>query len=319
MTKAKYRNRLPQMHGKRFITDGGLETTLVFHEEVDLPLFAAFPLLETGRGRDAIDRYIRNYCELAVRDGKGFILDTPTWRASQRWADELGYSRDTLKRIHARAIDDLFALRAEYETGASPFVVNGVIGPQDDGYNPSNFLSVNQACDYHCDQVEWFTGLGADMVSAITITYANEAAGIALAARRAGIPCVISITVETDGRLPSGQTLAGAINEVDAITGAYPAYYMINCAHPDHFMDVLNQGGAWKNRIGGVRANASRMSHEELDNSEVLDEGDPQELGAQYRILSALLPNMNVMGGCCGTDHRHIDAISSACHHAVAA
>ena len=319
MTTAKYRHALPQMNGTPCLTDGGLETTLVFHEGFDLPLFAAFPLLETGAGRDAIDRYMRMFCEIAVRDGKGFILDTPTWRASARWAEELGYSRDALKAVHARAIETLAGLRAEYETPSTPFVINGIIGPQDDGYNPQSFLSADEAAHYHADQVVWFKEFGADMVSALTLTYANEATGIALAARQAQMPCVISFTVETDGRLPSGQTLRAAIEEVDEITGSSPRYYMINCAHPDHFISELRAAGAWKSRIRGLRANASRMSHEDLDNAEELDEGNPAELGIQYQSLTSLLPNLTVMGGCCGTDHKHIDAISTACTHARAA
>jgi S-methylmethionine-dependent homocysteine/selenocysteine methylase len=319
MTTAKYRHALPQMTGTPCLTDGGLETTLVFHDGFDLPLFAAFPLLETGAGRDAMDRYIRRFCQIAVRDGKGFILDTPTWRASSRWGEELGYSTDALKAVHARAIEDLAGYRAEFETPTSPFVINGLIGPQDDGYNPQSFLSVDGAKHYHADQVAWFKDFGADMVSALTLTYASEAAGIALAAKEAGMPCVLSFTVETDGRLPSGQTLAAAIEEVDEVTGVWPAYYMINCAHPDHFINELRGDGAWKNRIMGLRANASRMSHEELDNAQELDEGNPAELGTQYKTMTALLPNLTVMGGCCGTDHKHIDAISAACRHARAA
>ncbi len=319
MTKAKYRNQLPQLGSKQFLTDGGLETTLVFHDGFDLPLFAAFPLVETEKGQTALDRYIRKFCEIAVRDGKGMILDTPTWRASSRWANELGYSREKLHNVHRKAIHALMGLRKVYETPASPFVVNGVIGPQDDGYNPKNFMTIDQARKYHHDQVEWFAELGADMVSAITMTYVEEAIGVALAAKRASMPSVISFTVETDGLLPSGQPLSAAIEEVDAATQRAPAYFMINCAHPDHFIDVLKKAGEWKLRIGGVRANASRLSHAELDTAEHLDEGSPTELAVQYNQIKALLPNLTVMGGCCGTHHKHVDAISSASVYSAAA
>ncbi|NNF77021.1 MAG: homocysteine S-methyltransferase, partial [Rhizobiales bacterium] len=204
MTQALYRNNLPQLNGKLFLTDGGLETTLVFLDEFDLPLFAAFTLLKSPDGRAAIDRYMRKYCEIAVRDRKGFVLDTPTWRASSRWASELRISTDDLKAAHAQAICALKVLRAEYETPSSPFVINGVLGPQDDGYNPETFMSSAQAQNYHAQQIGWFAELGADMVSAITMTYVEEAVGVAMAAQAAGMPCVISFTVETDGNLPSG-------------------------------------------------------------------------------------------------------------------
>ncbi len=319
MNNPKYRNNLPQLTGKPFVTDGGLETTLLFQDGFDLPLFAAFPLLDDATGRQAIDRYMRSFCNVALADGKGFILDTPTWRASSRWASELGYSQADLKTFHFKAVENLFALRTELETDASPFVINGAIGPQDDGYNPETFMTVDQAQAYHSHQIHWFTQLGADMVSAITMTYVEEALGVVHAANEAGIPSVISFTVETDGRLPSGQPLGEAIEQVEHETGGSPAYYMINCAHPDHFTQVLREGGAWRNRIMGLRANASRMSHEELDACEVLDDGNPAELGDQYRSLMDLLPNLVVMGGCCGTDHRHVQAISGACSYARAA
>lgn len=313
MRHAAYRANLPQMNGKAFLTDGGLETTLVFHDNIDLPLFAAFTLLEDEAGTQAIERYLRKYCELAIRDRKGFVLDTPTWRASKRWAGDLGVSQTRLRNVHAKAISGLQVLRGEYETAQSPFVINGVIGPQDDGYNPSQIMSVKEAETYHAQQIGWFDEFGADMVSAITMTYVEEAIGIARAAKTADMPSVISFTVETDGKLPSGQELRSAIEQVDRETGSAPAYFMINCAHPDHFAGALNGDPAWRHRIVGLRANASRMSHAELDNSEELDDGDPIELGEQYRALKTALPNLKVFGGCCGTDHRHVDAISVAC------
>lgn len=319
MKTAKYKHRLPQLTGKPFIADGGLETALLFHEGFELPLFAAFPLLNDAEGRIAIDRYMRRFGEVAIRDKKGFLMDTPTWRASARWADELGYSSKALREIHYSSVEYLLALRNEMETYTSPFVINGAIGPQDDGYNPAAFLSADQAQAYHSEQIGWFKEFGADMVTAMTLTYVEEAIGLARAAKQADIDAAISFTVETDGRLPSGQSLGSAIKQVDRESGNSPAYFMINCAHPDHFTPVLEQAGGWRKRIMGIRANASRMSHEELDNAEQLDEGNPAELGIQYQVLKGLLPNLVVMGGCCGTDHRHIDAISSASNHAIAA
>lgn len=294
------------------LTDGGLETTLVFHEGIDLPLFAAFTALETEAGTTAIDRYMRRFAELAVTSYRGFVMDTPTWRASTRWAEELGIDEGHLEAIHRDAVAWLAALRQRYETPWSPFVINGVIGPHDDGYLPSETLTTTEAETYHRQQVQWFAKFGADMVSALTMTYAEEAIGVALAARQADIPAAISFTVETDGNLPSGQSLKAAIEQVDAVTGSAPAYFMINCAHPDHFRAVLQEGGAWRERIGGLRANASRMSHAELDSADTLDDGDPAELGQLYGDLLQLLPKLTVVGGCCGTDHRHVHEICEA-------
>lgn len=307
----KYRDALPQLAGKPMITDGGLETTLIYKHGIDLPLFAAFKALETDAGINAIDTYMKRFAKIALQARRGFVMDTPTWRASARWAAELGMSQDALRAVHQETICSLIRLRDTHEDeGSCPFVVNGVIGPQDDGYAPTRVLTLDQSEAYHRVQVGWFDEFGADMVSAITMTHTAEAIGIVRAAKTRNIPVAVAFTVETDGKLPSGERLGAAIEAVDEATDGYPAYFMINCAHPDHFADVLQ--GSWTTRIMGLRANASRLSHEELDAAETLDDGDPCELGDLYAGLAELLPHLTVMGGCCGTDHRHVVAICAA-------
>ena len=313
MTRAKYRRALPQMTDKLFLTDGGIETTLMFHEGFDLPHFAAFDLLKDPKGRAAIEAYYTRYAAIARERQTGFILESATWRASSDWATLLGYSKDELARINADAITLLFDLRNRYETATTPCVVSGCVGPRSDGYNPTIIMSAEEAQAYHQDAVTAYESAGADMVTAITMTYAEEAIGVTRAAQALGMPVVISFTVETDGRLPSGQMLGDAIRTVDAATGNGPAYFMLNCAHPNHFVTTLADDDEWLKRIHGIRANASTMSHEELDNAEELDEGDPQALAKQYRFLRRAVPNLNVIGGCCGTDHRHIEAAAEAC------
>jgi S-methylmethionine-dependent homocysteine/selenocysteine methylase len=308
----KYRDHLPQLGGDVFLTDGGIETVLIFHEGLDLPLFAAFDLLKDERGTARLRRYYAPYLALARERGLGFALESPTWRASPRWAAALGYDAEQLEALNRKAIALLEAIRNEHEAGGAPIVISGCMGPQDDGYDPATLLTADAAREYHSAQIGTFADTAADMVTAMTLTYAEEAIGIARAAAEAGIPVAISFTVETDGRLPSDQALGDAIEQVDAETGAAPSYYMINCAHPAHFASVLEHGGAWRARIRGLRANASTRSHAELDESDELDEGDPVDLGAAYAALSERLPRLNVLGGCCGTDHRHIAAIRDA-------
>jgi S-methylmethionine-dependent homocysteine/selenocysteine methylase len=299
---------LPQLSGDRlFVTDGGLETTLIFHQGIDLPYFAAFTLLEDEAGAEALRRYYEPYLAIARERGTGIVLDSPTWRASRDWAERLGYSPEQLAEANRRAI----ALIEELREPGVPAVLNGVVGPRGDGYVVGEAMTADEAEAYHAEQIGTFATTAADMVSAITMTYTEEAIGIARAAKAAGLPAVISFTVETDGRLPSGQPLREAIEQVDAATGASPAYYMINCAHPTHFQGVL-EDGPWLERIGGLRANASTMSHAELDEATELDEGDPQQLAADYRALRDRLPKACVLGGCCGTDDRHVAAIAEA-------
>jgi S-methylmethionine-dependent homocysteine/selenocysteine methylase len=203
-------------------------------------------------------------------------------------------------------------IRDRYEGSEAPFVISGCVGPHGDGYSPEELLSAEAAASYHSTQIATFAGTSADMVTAITMTYAAEAIGIVRAAAREGLPAAISFTVETDGRLPSGQALGDAINQVDEETQQAAAYFMINCAHPTHFGHVLEPGAPWLARVRGVRANASTRSHAELDEATELDDGDPDDLARRHGELRPSLPSLNVVGGCCGTDHRHVAAICRA-------
>jgi S-methylmethionine-dependent homocysteine/selenocysteine methylase len=303
-----YREALPQLGGT-FITDGGMETTLIFHQGLELPHFASFVLLEDEAGRRALLDYYRPYVEIAREHRVGIALDTPTWRANRDWGERLGYSAEGLADVNRRAVVLLEELRAE-GGGEPPLVISGCVGPRGDGYRADELMSAEEAEEYHAAQIATFAETTADMVSALTLTYADEAVGIVRAAERDWIPVAVSFTVETDGRLPNGQSLREAIEQVDSQTGGAAVYFMVNCAHPTHFEHALD--GEWTERIRGIRANASAKSHEELDEAEELDDGNPAELAQQYRELSARLLNLTVVGGCCGTDHRHIAAICAA-------
>jgi len=308
---ARHRNELPQLADTVFLTDTGIETTLIFHDGFDLPYFAAVTLLRDEAGRQRLDRYFLDHAQLAAQSGTGFIIESATWRASPDWGDLLGYSRAALADANRLAVESLVAQRSELDSDID-VVVSGCIGPRGDGYDGTALMAAKQARDYHAEQVQTFAGTDADMVHAMTMTYPDEAVGVVLAAREAEIPVAISFTVETDGVLPDGTGLGEAIERVDDATGGAAAYFAINCAHPTHFAHVLDPDAAWSQRLRGVRANASRKSHAELDESESLDPGDPVELGAQYADLRRRSPNLTVLGGCCGTDVRHLQAIADA-------
>ncbi len=312
MQSSKYRQRLPQLGQKLFATDGGIETTLIFHENIPLPHFAAFDLLKNEAGVAVLRRYFEHYTRIAREHSVGIVLESVTWRASADWGQKLGYDAEVLADANRKSIGLLLEIRDEYETATTPIVVSGAIGPRGDGYIADTRMSAAQARDYHRTQIETFAGTDADMVAAFTMNYVEEAIGIVSAAKAAGMPVAISFTLETDGRLPSGDALETAILRTDEETGGYASYFMINCAHPTHFRNVLERGGSWLRRIRGVRANASKRSHAELNDSPDLDEGDPIALGAEYRDLRRLLPALSVAGGCCGTDHRHVDALCRA-------
>ena len=314
---SKYRKNLPQLAGGVFLTDSGLETTLIFKDGIELNQFASFELLKTERGRRRLLDYFREHAKTAVDAGMGFVLESPTWRSNADWGAKLGYSPEQLAELNRQSIDLMVQVRDEMETARSPMPISGNIGPLGDGYVAGK-MTADDAERMHAPQVNAFATTQADLVSAFTMTTVDEAIGVTRAAVKAGMPVVISFTVETDGRLPTGQTLREAIETVDAATGAAPAYYMINCAHPTHFQSALKANEAWIERVRGIRANASKRSHAELDEATDLDDGDPVELGRQYRELRRNFRQFTVLGGCCGTDHRHIEQICFACSEAGA-
>ena len=311
-----YRNRLPQLGDRPFITDGGLETTLIYHEGIDLPHFAAFVLLDRPEHERVLHAYFERYANIARANGVGAVLESATWRANPDWGAKLGYDDAALADIQRRAIAQLVAVREQFDSENTPIVVSGNLGPRGDGYRTDARMSADEAQDYHGPQVRTFAATDADMVAAFTMNYTDEAIGIARAAQASRMPVAISFTVETDGRLPSGESLEGAIARTDDATDAHPAYYMINCAHPTHFAGVIENGGDWRERVRGLRANASKRSHAELDAATELDAGDPGELGRDYVSIRRALRALNVVGGCCGTDHRHVEAMCRALHAA---
>lgn len=303
---------LPQL-SRPFLTDAGLETDILFNKGIDLPHFASIILLQSDVGRNALVEYYRGFLELAERIGVGIILESATWRASSDWAEPLGVSQAGLTELNGQAIAMLLKLKDQYAKTIPDIVVSGCIGPRGDGYDPGKIMTASEASKYHRQQGQALHAAGADMLSAITMTNISEAIGIARMAKDIGSQVAISFTVEIDGSLSTGEALHTAIETVDAATDAYPAYYMVNCAHPTHFVPVLEEDADWTKRLGGVRANASRCSHAELDAMTALDKGDVVELGALHSDLRARFPYINVIGGCCGTDLSHITAIAEAC------
>ena len=292
-----------------FLTDGGLETDLIFNKGIDLPHFAAFPLLECPEHRNTLRAYYHEYMDIAKKHKTGYILESPTWRANRDWAYKLGYTEKDLISVNKLAIDQMNILKKAYALDIETILISGQLGPRRDGYQIQNKMAVDEAENYHGLQMSIFKNAQVDLVSAITMTYSNEALGITKAAIKQNLPVVLSFTVETDGHLPSGESLKDAIEKIDHETNSYPIYYMINCAHPTHFINEIKKPSNWKSRIKGIRANASCKSHEELDNSTELDIGDKIELGQLHKTLKTHLPDLAVYGGCCGTDASHVKEI----------
>jgi homocysteine S-methyltransferase len=307
----KYRTSLPQSSGDFFLTDAGLETDIIFNKGLEIPEFAAHTLLPDEATRKVLADYFRGFLTLAKEMNAGFQMDTQTWKAHMHWAKGLGASEEDLRKVNQEAVAFVAGIREEFASNDKPIVLNGLIGPRGDAYAPEEEIAAGEAEEYHSKQIGWLADTEVDMVSALTFTQSAEAIGVVRAAKKAGLPIMVSFTVETDGKLPTGQELGAGILAVDKATDGYTEYFMVNCAHPEHFSKVLNDE-SWTKRIKGLRCNASRMSHAELDEMEVLDDGNPDELAQQYKELAEKMPWLNVFGGCCGSDLRHVTAIAKA-------
>src|SRR4051794_19064467 len=198
------RDRLPQTEGGTFLTDGGIETVLIFHQGIDLPAFAAFPLVDTESGREALLGYFEPFLELAREQGAGFVLTSPTWRANPDWAAEVGYDREAMARVNRGSIALMEPLRAAAPS-PQPVLIGGLVGPRGDDYAPGALMTADEAERYHAVQLRVLADTAADFASAITLTYAEEAIGVV---RRAGRPAGVDRLHAGDRRTAAEQPAA---------------------------------------------------------------------------------------------------------------
>ena len=302
-------SKLPQMNGRNMACGGGIETWLQYVDGFELRHFCLFELLDDERGIACLTDYHRKLVESAVAEGFGVINEGLHYRASKDWGDLIGYSREALEEINIRGIEFYKNFAREYDSPETPMIVGGVIGPRGDAYNVGRTPNAAEAENYHSEQILTFKKAGADLVSALTFSSVEEAIGLARAAKAAAIPVVISFFVKPGGRLSGGETLEDAITQVDSETDNAPAYYMINCTHPTEFEGAFKPGN-WTRRMGGFMPNAVAMDTLSLCKLGHLEDGDPEELGGQMADLARRFPHINVWGGCCGTDGRHIGQIA---------
>lgn len=302
---------LPHQSDQLFVTDGGTETWLMYKRGLELPHFCSFYLLDLPAGREALKEYYRGFVRVAQRHRAHYIFCSLTYRASRDWGELLGYSRAGLAEMNHKAFALYREVAQEMACSDDSTLYSGCIGPRGDAYNLKQTMSAEQAQDYHAEQIATFRAAGADLVTAMTLNSAQEAIGIARAARAAGVPAVISFTLEKDGTVGGRASLRETIEQVDAETGNAPAYYMLNCTHPQDFLPALGEG-PWMQRVLGLRANASSLEHGRLCQLGRLEEGDWTDLARQHGELTGRYPRMNVFGGCCGTDSVHVAGIVDA-------
>jgi homocysteine S-methyltransferase len=309
---------LPQLTSpKPFLTECGMETTLVYKDKVHLPCFSSLPLVDTDSGRNLISHYYNSYISIAAAAGTGIVLDTRTWRGSTPWAKPMGLSTDKLLELNRAAVRLAKEARNSAMGGENniPIVISGTMGPLRDAYeDTSGVITLEDAREGYREQVGVLADAGVDLLALFTVTNLNEAVAVVELAREVRLPVVVSFSIESDGRLLGGRSLESAIRTVDERTGAYVAYYGVNCAHPLRISAALREVPEdVRGRIGLIKANASLKSHEELDNSETLDRGDIAVYTDGFEGVLPLVPNLRVTGGCCGTDEEHLEAIAKRC------
>lgn len=290
-----------------FMINGGLETTLIYKYNLELPFFSCIDLFKNVNTKKIIYQYYLEYLKVAQKYNSFIIIDTPTWRFNKDWASKLGYNEIELLNRNKEAVVLISKLKNDYNN----IIISGKIGPKYEGYFISEKMSIEESKNYHSTQIKTFSELNIDIITASAMNYVEEAIGISYSAKDKSIPLVISFTLNNDSKLPSGMALEDAINYIDYITNEYPIYYMINCVHPKYFIELLriNKDKKWINRIRGIRPNASSKSHEELEKLNKLDSGNIDELANYCKEIKNICPNINIFGGCCGTNINHVESI----------
>jgi S-methylmethionine-dependent homocysteine/selenocysteine methylase len=305
----KYRNDLPQLRGVDLSTSGGMETWLQYAEGFPLRHFCAFEWLRDPKAKARLREFHRSAIEAVQEHGFGMIAEGIHYRASGDWGDLTGYSRQDLAKINAEGVDLYHELAREYDRPDTPVVVGGCIGPRGDAYEQGHQITADEAQEYHAEQMATLKDAGVDLITAATLSFTDEAIGIARAAQGLDVPVVLSFYVAGNGKIMGERSVPETMAEIDAATGGYPKYYMLNCAHPNEFAPAL-ENSAGLDRLGGFMPNASAKDKISLCRLGHLEDGDPVELGQQMGDVARRFPHVHVFGGCCGTDARHLGEIA---------
>jgi len=293
-----------------FLTEGGIETEIIYKHGFELPEFAMFTLLENPRAVGVMRDMFRRQLDVAAEFAMSVLLTGLDYRASPDWGARLGYSQHGLAEINIRAIEFLREIASEYHEQIPRILIGGIIGPRGDAYQLNKTITSVEAEDYHAVQLATLKAAKVDFACALTFNNTPEAIGVARAATTIGVPLTVSLTVNSNGRLKSGPTVAEAVKSIDAEAGkSAPAFYMLNCSHPVEFEPALTEG-AWLERLRGFRPNASKMEKIALCKLGHLEEGNPVELGRLMGDLARRIPHMDIWGGCCGTGETHLREIA---------
>lgn len=263
-------------------------------------------LISHSAGQAALRDLWMEYIAIAGKYALPFLATTPTRRANKERVAQAGCGSSVI-------LDNVSFLRRIQKESGIEMYVGGLMGCKGDAYTGEGALSSHEARAFHQWQAELFREAGADFLYAGIMPVLGEAAGMAQAMAETGLPYIISFTIQRDGRLIDGTTITGAIEYIDSLSGPKPVCYMTNCVHPKIVYDALsqpfNRNEIVKSRFLGIQANTSPLSYAELDGSPDLISSEPEEF-AEEMIKLRSISNMKLFGGCCGTDHRHMEQVA---------
>jgi S-methylmethionine-dependent homocysteine/selenocysteine methylase len=299
-----------QQAGRYFITEGGIETEIMYKWGFEMPHFAMFPLLDNPKAADAIKGMYRRYLDVVAKYKQSALIGGFDYRASPDWGDLLGYSASALRDANIQSIEFLREVASEYDSDIDLALFSGCVGPRGDAYQTKNTMDRYQAAEYHSVQLETLKEANVDLAWALTFGDPEEAIGVCMAAKSLGVPLAVSFSLDSSHHLNTGVAFSKAVEYVDEQTGNFPEFYSLNCSHPDEFMPAITQGD-WINRVRCFRPNAAKMDKISLCKLGHLEEGDPIELGEQMSTLHTRYPHMDIWGGCCGTCDTHLEQIVS--------
>ncbi len=285
------------------LTDGAIETRAVYEFHRDLTDLEVFTLLGDAQGREILHTIYSTYAQIAAKFNVPMQLGTPTWRASRNWTGDVA-------EVNAQAV--ALVREVASSTGAR-VVIAGVIGPSSDGYDPSGALNTEDAVTYHREQASALASAGVDLLYAPTFPVTDELQGAARAMSEMKLPFAVAPMLHADGKMPDGTTLAAAIARLDEDAAARPWHYMLGCLYPTHAATALESlfrsAPALAHRVVGLKANGSPLPPESLDGSTTLQTTAP-DVFARDLWECAQNFGLHVLGGCCGTDTRHIEALA---------
>ena len=261
------------------------------------------------RGREVLTAIYRGYLNVGRDVDVPMIMLTPTWRANPERLGLAGF--DDVRGVHKECFDFISSMRGEYGDYASNAPIGGLMSCRGDAYRPEEALGIDEAEVFHSEQVDAFARTGVDFIMASTLPARTEAIGIAKAMARSGLPYVPSFIVRPDATLLDGTPLDDVIVEIDDTVDPAPVFYMMNCIHPDVYLSVypMLDGEHVKRRMLGLQANTSLMRPEELDKLDRLDTADAGDFAVSIINVHDRC-GAKILGGCCGTDERHIRSIA---------